>query len=81
MGFNHLMALWLKGKEFDCDKNMDGTITVYARGRNDLYAVVDPEKREAHYYQTYPEPVITALLPVDELKDLQYFVSLLIGDD
>lgn len=81
MRFDKLMALWLKGKEYSCETNADGNIIVYPKGNKELYAVIDPEKNEVHYYLNFSEPVTGAYIPEEELMDLRYFVGLLMGDD
>lgn len=80
--FDHMMALWIKGKEFATETGMDGNVVVYPKNSKEkIYAVIDPEKMEVHYYQDFPEDVRCALIPVDELDDLRHFVELLTEDD
>ena len=80
--FDHMMALWIKGKEFATETRMDGNVVVYPKNnKENIYAVIDPEKMEVHYYQDFPEPVTGAYIPEEELMDLRYFVGLLMGDD
>lgn len=81
MSFNRNMAIWIKGREYDSETNIDGEIVVIPKGNKNLFATIDPEKQEAHYWQDYPEPVVVGLIPIDELRDLEYFVNLLIGKE
>ncbi len=80
MSFNRNMAIWIKGREYDSETNIDGEIVVIPKGNKNLFATIDPEKREAHYWQDYPEPVVVGLIPEKELGDLRYFVELLLGE-
>lgn len=80
--FNHMMALWTKGKEFETETNMDGSIVVYPKhDKESVYAVINPDKMSVHYYMNFSEPVRSTYIPVDEVEDLKYFVSLLMEDD
>ena len=46
--FDHMMALWTKGKEFETETSMDGSIVVYPKHyKEKVYAVIDPEKMKA----------------------------------
>lgn len=80
MSFNRNMAIWIKGREYDSETNVDGEIVVIPKGNKSLYATIDPEKQEAHYWQDFSEPMSSAFIPVKELGDLRYFVELLLGE-
>lgn len=80
MSFNRNMAIWLKGREYDSETNMDGEIVITPKANQDLYATIDPVKGEAHYWQNFSEPLRSAFIPVNELADLRYFVELLLGE-
>lgn len=82
MRFDRRMALWTKGKEFETETSMDGSIVVYPKhDKEKVYAVIDPEKMSVQYYQDFPTAVRTTYIPEEELMDLRYFVGLLMGDD
>lgn len=81
MEITRRLAIWLKGKEFTSETNADGNIVVTPKSNKYLYAVIDPEKKEATYWQNFAEPLIAAYIPEKEVDDLRYFVNLLIGDD
>lgn len=82
MSFERNMAIWEKGRGYDKQTDMiEGDIIVTPKINDKIYATINPERREVYYHQDFAEPCISSYIPVDDLKDLQYFVSLLMEDD
>lgn len=76
--FNARMALWSKGKEYKYEWDADGRVKVYPiNGKEDLTAIIDPEKSEVLYHIEYGQACTGSYIPVDELHDLERFVRLL----
>lgn len=81
MSINRNLAIWLKGREFDSETNVDGEIVVIPKSNHDLFATIDPDKKQVHYWQEFPEPCICSNIPEDDLDDLKHFVNLLMEKD
>ena len=81
MSFDRNMAIWLKGKEFISQTSADGEVVVMPNSNRDIYSTIDPEKKEAWYWQDFPGEVRSATIPVTDLDDLRYFVELLLEND
>ena len=75
--FDANMSIWLKGREYECQHNLNGDIIVNAKGKPDIYAAIDTEKMNIEYFINYPAPVTNAAVDMIALEDLRYFVELL----
>lgn len=78
--FKKHMAIFTKGREYECQHNLNGDIIIFPKGNNSIYVAID-EFLNVNYYIDHDEPVKTALVNMDELDDLRYFVNLLIGKE
>lgn len=77
---NH-MAIFSKAKEYSYEWDADGNVIVYpTNGKDDLTAIIDPEKGEVLYHINFSEPLTGSYIPIDALHDLEHFVGLLMED-